>query len=231
MPFWQEKAPQKAAWSLDAQDLIELKLDQRGFSPSKAMTRGLAGGKTRDVNAASAKWSAETSRFMQKPVRYALTAAGAVRRRSEAVMTKRKAYLLLQAALWTLLFALLAAGAMDIYREGAARQAAEGPAAPIYTREGVAARIKPLTPLLAVALCLTAAGLVWGIRDEGGDGPARRSEAAQRLRGRPSGAVTLLRAALLLAGAACVVAGILNGGLRDVLYKAINICTECIGLG
>lgn len=25
--------------------------------------------------------------------------------------------------------------------------------------------------------------------------------------------------------------GIINGGLWDVLVKAINICTECIGLG
>ena len=28
-----------------------------------------------------------------------------------------------------------------------------------------------------------------------------------------------------------LVAGMLNGGLKDVLIKAINICTECIGLG
>ena len=30
---------------------------------------------------------------------------------------------------------------------------------------------------------------------------------------------------------ALIAAGIANGGLRDVLYKAKNICTECIGLG
>jgi hypothetical protein len=28
-----------------------------------------------------------------------------------------------------------------------------------------------------------------------------------------------------------IVTGIGNGGMRDVLVKAINICTECIGLG
>lgn len=28
-----------------------------------------------------------------------------------------------------------------------------------------------------------------------------------------------------------IVVGIFNGGMADVLYKAINICTECIGLG
>ena len=31
--------------------------------------------------------------------------------------------------------------------------------------------------------------------------------------------------------AAMIAAGVLNGGMRDVLIKAINICTECIGLG
>lgn len=41
----------------------------------------------------------------------------------------------------------------------------------------------------------------------------------------------LLRAALYAAAIAMVIAGILNGGMRDVLVKAVNICTECIGLG
>lgn len=40
-----------------------------------------------------------------------------------------------------------------------------------------------------------------------------------------------LRLGLYVAAAALVVLGVLNGGLRDVLVKAINICTECIGLG
>ncbi len=28
-----------------------------------------------------------------------------------------------------------------------------------------------------------------------------------------------------------IVLGILNGGMLDVLVKAVNICSECIGLG
>lgn len=39
------------------------------------------------------------------------------------------------------------------------------------------------------------------------------------------------RAALLVAAAALIAAGVRNGGMFDVLVKAINICTECIGLG
>ncbi len=43
--------------------------------------------------------------------------------------------------------------------------------------------------------------------------------------------IHILRWALLVAALALIAAGIANGGLRDVLYKAKNICTECIGLG
>lgn len=54
---------------------------------------------------------------------------------------------------------------------------------------------------------------------------AATAEAARRL------PVNFLRAALLAAGAVFIALGIANGGMRDVLVKAINICTECIGLG
>lgn len=40
-----------------------------------------------------------------------------------------------------------------------------------------------------------------------------------------------LRAVLAAAAVALIVAGACNGSARDVLYKAITICTECVGLG
>ncbi len=40
-----------------------------------------------------------------------------------------------------------------------------------------------------------------------------------------------VRIALLVGGIVLVCVGIFNGGMRDVLMKAINICTQCIGLG
>ena len=43
--------------------------------------------------------------------------------------------------------------------------------------------------------------------------------------------VTYVRIALYAVAAILIVLGINNGGMRDVLIKAINICTECIGLG
>ena len=43
--------------------------------------------------------------------------------------------------------------------------------------------------------------------------------------------VLYVRIALYALAAILIVLGINNGGMRDVLIKAINICTECIGLG
>ena len=42
---------------------------------------------------------------------------------------------------------------------------------------------------------------------------------------------SILRAALLAIAILLIVSGILNGSMRDVLYKAIIVCSECIGLG
>ena len=43
--------------------------------------------------------------------------------------------------------------------------------------------------------------------------------------------LTVTRCAVLVIGLVFVVAGIFNGGMRDVLDKAVKICRECIGLG
>lgn len=44
-------------------------------------------------------------------------------------------------------------------------------------------------------------------------------------------ATAYVRLFLCIVSIALIVLGICNGGLFDVLVKAINICTECIGLG
>ena len=261
-------------------------------------------------------------------------------------MSRSRVFLVLQAMLCVALAALLAAGAADIYREGAALRQAGDSLGWIYTREKAAERFMPIAPLLFASIGLTVAGLVLGIRDEkagrssrndeaardlacamvqtpSGDmarerraqrrlrvggwaafglcmlpvmafvsngahfGPAeaveadfralmkvivpwtalgigclavasvlegrhvrRETEAARTRRAeeRASGIapvsaacgtqaaggarrVRAMRIALAVIAAAFIAMGILNGGMRDVLVKAINICTECVGLG
>lgn len=48
---------------------------------------------------------------------------------------------------------------------------------------------------------------------------------------KPNLAVPILRVALLVIGIGVLMYGFLSGGTADVLTKAINICTECVGLG
>lgn len=43
--------------------------------------------------------------------------------------------------------------------------------------------------------------------------------------------IRTVRCALLIVGIGLIILGIATGGMADVLAKAINICTECIGLG
>ena len=59
--------------------------------------------------------------------------------------------------------------------------------------------------------------------------PLAKHEATEcKHKGAPINAV---RTVLLIAAVVLIVLGVFNGGARDVLVKAINICTECIGLG
>lgn len=60
--------------------------------------------------------------------------------------------------------------------------------------------------------------------------PQRKQASAEPAEGRKS-PVPALRAVLFAAAAALIALGVANGGMWDVLVKAVNICTECIGLG
>lgn len=58
-----------------------------------------------------------------------------------------------------------------------------------------------------------------------------KSTPAKEATGTSEKSVNTLRFALLFVGVAILVYGFISGGTIDVLTKAINICTECIGLG
>lgn len=46
-----------------------------------------------------------------------------------------------------------------------------------------------------------------------------------------SGKLRNIRMALLALAVVFIIAGVFNGSMEDMLIKAINICTECVGLG
>lgn len=47
----------------------------------------------------------------------------------------------------------------------------------------------------------------------------------------PTRSVLVLRICLICVGTGILIYGLISGGTADVLTKAINICTECVGLG
>jgi len=167
-------------------------------------------------------------------------------------MTKRKIYLLIQSALCVLIALLLAVSAVRIFVEGSAYQAAGHPSEWIYTREKVAAALALILPLFLISLAMTVFALIKDIRDEDADQPVQDAELGRGLTcsraTEPAEAVkadaalyktspetarrrVLVRRVLLVAAVCFVIMGIMNGSMKDVLVKAIRICTECVGLG
>ena len=58
-----------------------------------------------------------------------------------------------------------------------------------------------------------------------------RARLSDFLRKHNTGVIWTVRGVIFCVCAVFIVLGVLNGGMRDVLEKAIKICTECIGLG
>ncbi len=123
---------------------------------------------------------------------------------------------------------LLAAGAVGIYLEGSAL-VAEDPRESIYTAERAAEKLAPAIPLLIAAAALAVLGIALGVKDPKAGKPAGKAACAPPAAELKNAGV--IRAAVVVAAAAFILAGVLNGSARDVLIKAIHICTECVGLG
>ena len=157
-------------------------------------------------------------------------------------MDKKKMLLYVQAALCVLWAVLMAAAAVRIYSEGIAYQAQGHPEAWIYTREKAAAAIGRYLPLLLLAVITNIACVITGARDGGQDGPVadpalislykrEREDAPAAAAHEVPRRLRAARAAVLIIAVLFVIAGILNGSMEDMFIKAVNICSECIGLG
>ena len=145
-------------------------------------------------------------------------------------------FLGIQAVLCILVTGLFISSAVGIYREGTVRKA-EDPLEGIYSREKAEETILSLAPLILLSMGMTAAGLALGIKDSEADKPmmdsgyVRRSLTDREKQEKGKKKSARIRGILILAAFVFIVMGILNGSAKDVLYKARNICTECIGLG
>ena len=131
-------------------------------------------------------------------------------------------------AILTVLAALAAiAQAVDLYRIGSAPENLAGDGVyiePVFSREKTAQRLERIAPVLTAWAVCALAGLFLPQSEKTGEKSPVSQKAAQR---NPRTA----RIVIALAAAALIALGVLNGGMHDVLVKAVNICTECIGLG
>ena len=130
--------------------------------------------------------------------------------------------------LTVLLCAALCAAVLVIYGTGTRDTAAD-----IFTREAVGKQLLYVAPVavcwLAAVLAAAVAGHPGGDPSQGAPNAAESRALVRRKRIREPR--VLLRGILYFAAVVLVVLGVLNGGMNDVLVKAIHICTECIGLG
>ena len=117
------------------------------------------------------------------------------------------------------------------------------PEAWIYTREKAVEAIGRYLPILLLAVISNIACVFLGVRDEDQDKPVRDPDLMdiyKKERENLSGSVNgeerarklkTARIAVFAVAVVFVIAGIMNGSMEDMLIKAVNICTECIGLG
>ena len=101
-----------------------------------------------------------------------------------------------------------------------------------YSRQTIANQLKPYS----ILICVTAAAIVGGfvlniILPSQRKKPKTHRGAHANVRQPDAKKLFVIRAVLLVVAALFIVIGIVNGSARDVLTKAIKICTECIGLG
>ena len=123
------------------------------------------------------------------------------------------------AAACVMILFLLAMACLDIHLDG------DG-----FSPESISARLGIIAPMLIMSAVVGLAAFAYIMSNrEKGEGKKsgtglykapREGKKSDKIRG------LFLGLALVLIGL-----GSANGGARDVLVKAINICTECIGLG
>ena len=152
------------------------------------------------------------------------------------VMNKKKVFLIIQSILCFLVMAYFAVCSIIIYNKGLAVKAVE-PTAWIYSRELVGKYLLSVFPVAIITIIMALVGIFAGIRDENQDKLVKSiemkknpeyDEASEK---KKITMLTVIRYVVLVAAITMIIIGIINGSARDTLYKAITICTECVGLG
>lgn len=138
---------------------------------------------------------------------------------------------LLTAIMLVMVISLLCWQTIDIYLDG--NDATSAGNENIYRADDITARLKGLkAPLCAFAAVGGMTVILHSLAPEKAfsgrfrDVRVSTSNIAEPLKGHNKHRLLILCTAIVF-----ILLGVMNGGAYDVLVKAINICTECIGLG
>jgi len=137
----------------------------------------------------------------------------------------KRIYLFAESALAVIITIWLADSFIGIYRAGYAIKLSN-PLESIYTREIISGKFYSIMPVLIIFAIMTLCGLIFGIKAN-----SRAKIENNFIRVKPHESHKNLQVIIIITAIILIISGIINGSARDVLYKAINICTECIGLG
>ena len=147
-------------------------------------------------------------------------------------MDKKRVALIVQSVLWVMTAIVFIASAVSIYVSGMNLKA-EDPMADIYGLEAIRQRAVIALPLLGICIANSVLLAVLGIKDENADKAALHVDIAKNTEGSswPKDKIRTARMAGIALAVICIILGMINGSMLDVLIKASKICTECIGLG
>jgi len=130
-----------------------------------------------------------------------------------------------------LLLAFLAWSCVDMYLAGSSAENLTESGLhiyPVFSRDAVAARLRPLLPWTLAYIVLLCVCTAVTAKDKAKREKISNTVYVRAAEGKNTG---LIRLVLLAAAILFILLGVVNGGAGDVLIKAKNICTECIGLG
>lgn len=153
---------------------------------------------------------------------------------NESIMRLHRIFNILFSIVLVIAGICLIAGCLSIYFSG------DQP----FSRESVAATFSGIAFPVYLALAMTIINIIWGLLSPTDEKkkPIQKKKATikKNVDASSDEEADILSAekkyrpyrnAILIAAIILIVAGLLNEGTVAVLAKAINICTECIGLG
>ena len=145
-------------------------------------------------------------------------------------MEKKKLFLTTLSVICILVVLMLSVSAIGVYCDGISRRSTD-PGAYIYTREIALSKILPGMMLAFAGLGMAVTCIILGIKDEGAVKPVMDARYVKDTFVIKPERLKLIRISVLALAVIFIIAGIVNGNMAAILIKAINICTECIGLG